>query len=157
MYGEEGWTTGASIHLYRCLKVYFPTTRAVRDVNTATFFQKDIPFPKVNLEDYLQQATIDIRIIHPAAPSTLTRILEARYSTCNALFNIAEILHRSEKLQYSLPSTPYPKVPIKITESQRMPHRNDIVVLRVRKYVPAPVMHVPTSKHMLKRRVQRLA
>ena len=117
LYGEEKWTMGVSIHHYRYINVYFPTTRAVRGADTATLFLKDIPFSKVNLEDYFRQSTIDIISILTTPPSELTSILEAGDLTHNKLLKIDEILHRAEQLPEALPSTPSPRVPSKINKS----------------------------------------
>ena len=73
------------------------------------FFLSNIPFPKVNLRDYLVQAAEDIITILNALPSTTTPTLEAGDEVRNALLNITEILQRAEKLP--LP----PKIPKQTT------------------------------------------
>ena len=47
-HGDEGWYVGPSLQHYRCIKVYFPKTRATKDIDTATFFQLILPFLKLN-------------------------------------------------------------------------------------------------------------
>lgn len=58
--GEEGWTIGPSTEHYRCIRCFFPKSRAERNVQTVTFFPHYIPFPRVDLEDFLRQAATDI-------------------------------------------------------------------------------------------------
>ena len=62
---------------YRFIKVYFPSSRIVINVDTVTFFLHIIPFPKVNLDDYLRQAAIDIIIILTSSKTSKTLSLEA--------------------------------------------------------------------------------
>ena len=70
--GEEGWTIWHSLQQYRCIKVYFPKTRSFRDIDTVTFFQKVISFPKVNTDDFLRQAAEDSISILTAPPTPKT-------------------------------------------------------------------------------------
>ena len=52
--GEEGWTIGWSPEHYRCIKVFFTKTRSERDCDTITFFPTAIPYPEVNLDNFLR-------------------------------------------------------------------------------------------------------
>ena len=58
--GREGWYIGPSLHHYRCVKCFMPTTRAEIDSDTVLFFTKSINFPEVNIKDFLQQTALDI-------------------------------------------------------------------------------------------------
>ena len=73
-----------------------------------------IPYPKVNLEDFLRQAAMDIISILTAPPSTTTPSLQAGDVTRNALLDIAQILHRAE----DLPTPPTKEI---TTAPQRVP------------------------------------
>ena len=97
-HGQDGWTTGPSLEHYRLIKCYFPSTRAERNIQTATFSPKDIPFPKVNLDDFLRQAAMDIITILSSPPTNNSQSLEVGDTTKNALLKIAQILHRAEDL-----------------------------------------------------------
>ena len=59
-HGEEGWYIGPSMHHYRCVKCFFPSTRAVRDVDTVEFFPTNVPFPSMTTADLLLKSTNDI-------------------------------------------------------------------------------------------------
>ena len=96
--GETGWYVGPAMKHYRNVNIYIPRTRAIRTCDTVTFFPSNIPFPKVNLRDYLVQAAEDIITILNAPPSTTTPTLEAGDEVRNALLNIAKMLQRAEKL-----------------------------------------------------------
>ena len=96
--GEEGWTVGPSMHHYRCIKCYFPITRSERNVDTVTFFPKQIPFPKVTIDDFLRQAATDIVSILAAPPSATSFSLQAGDPIRNALLEIANTLNRADKL-----------------------------------------------------------
>ena len=73
--GQEGWVIGPSLEHYRCIKYFFPPTRSVRDVDTVTYFSRDITIPKVNLDELLRQAATDISTIltvpHSKPPPSL--------------------------------------------------------------------------------------
>ena len=105
--GEEGWSIGFSPEHYRCIKCYFPKTRSERNVDTVTFFSAAIPFPKVNLDDFLRQAATDIITILTAPPSTTAPSLQAGDPTRNALLEISTVLNRAEKLHVTSPPTSY--------------------------------------------------
>ena len=104
---------------------YFPNTKATRDVDTVTFFPTTVPFPKVNLEDFLRQAASDIVSLLQNPPSTTTPSLQAGDSIQNALLQLATILHRTDDLpptiiQQSTALQPPPRVD-KILDSQSPP------------------------------------
>ena len=84
-------------------------------MDTVTFFTRDIPIPKVGLDNFLRQAATDIITILTSSPSTTTTSLEPGDPTQNAIQKIAEMLNRAEILQN--PPTPYPRVetPRKVT------------------------------------------
>ena len=74
----------------------FPHTKTTRDVDTVTFFQTTVPFPKVNLDDFLRQAALDIVTLLQRPPSTTTLSLQAGDSIQNAMLKLAAILHRTD-------------------------------------------------------------
>ena len=94
--GDEGWYIGPSMKHYRCIKVYFPKTRAVRDIDTATFCLRTTPFPSVKLIDYLQESTTDLVTLLKKTPSTICPSLEAGDESYNALIKIAKLLNRAD-------------------------------------------------------------
>ena len=53
-HGEEGWIVEASKEHYIYIKVYFPATRAEKDVGTVIFCPKTVTFLKIKLEDFLR-------------------------------------------------------------------------------------------------------
>ena len=70
-HGQEAWYIGPSMEHYRCVKCYFPDTKATRDADTVEFFPKNIPFPKTTSEDYLLQSASDILAILKSPPTFL--------------------------------------------------------------------------------------
>ena len=110
--GEEGWTVGPSLQHYRCINCYFPKTRSQRDCDTVTFFPTVIPYPKINLDDYLRQATDDIISILTNPPHHTTPTLKLGDKTKNALLKIAKIFHRDEPIPLIPENNPPPRVDI---------------------------------------------
>ena len=117
--GEEGWTVAPAIQHYRCIKCFFPKTRTERVTDTVVFFPHDIDFPKVDLDDFLQQATQDIITILTNPTSSTTVSLKAGDTTRNALLELATMLNRTTNLQKisevpttttSASTTPLPRV-----------------------------------------------
>jgi hypothetical protein len=110
-HGTEGWYVGPSMEHYRCVKCYLPSSGRERDIDTLELFPKQIPFPQVTTNDYLQQAAADIISILTTKPS-ITPSLAYNDETKNALFKIAQLLGWS-----ALPPTapdipsPLPRVP----------------------------------------------
>ena len=118
--GEVGWYVGPSMHHYRCVKCYFPRTRATRDCDTVTFFPTTIPFPQIKLDDYLRQAATDIITILTQPPSTTTPSLQAGDPVRNALLTLATQLKRIEPMPPVIADTvPSPRVlPLPPTKNQ---------------------------------------
>ena len=115
--GEPGWYVGPSLHHYRCVQCYFPRTREVRNCDTVEFFPHDIPFPRVTVNDHLQQAATDIISILSNPPSSTVPSLLAGDDTNKAIYEIAKLLHRvdpipSLNLQHNQ-DVPSPRVPNK--------------------------------------------
>ena len=97
--GVDGWYVGPSLHHYRCVRCFIPTTKAVRDADTVLFIPETIPYPEVSIEDHLKQATTDIIRILTNPPSTSTiPSLEIGDKTKNALLKIADILNTNTTL-----------------------------------------------------------
>ena len=80
---------------YKSVEIYFPRTRATHTCDAVTFFLHSIPFPQVNLKDYLRQVAGDIIQLLTAPPSTTTPSLQARDPVRNALLDIAEQLQQA--------------------------------------------------------------
>ena len=57
-----------------------------------------IPFPSVNIDDYLRQAATDIITILTSPPSTTTPTLQAGDPVRNALLELATLLNRAKPL-----------------------------------------------------------
>jgi hypothetical protein len=93
-HGEEGWYVGPSMHHYRCVQCFMPTTSRVRDVDTVEFFPATIPFPAVTTEDYLKQAAGDILGILRNPPTNMPYLTYGD-ATTNALVQIAQLLGRA--------------------------------------------------------------
>ena len=111
--GEDGWYVGPALEHYRCVSVFFPLTRSVRQVDTVRYFPHTIPFPKVSLEDHLRQAGSDIVRILSHPPSTLTPDLESGDSISNAILKLGKILNTADKipkLKQRIDSVPLPRV-----------------------------------------------
>ena len=83
---------------YRCVKCYFPITRAIRDCDTVTFFPTTVPFPEIKLEDALWQAASDIITISTQPSSETTPSLQAGDPVRNALTTLATQLNRIEDI-----------------------------------------------------------
>ena len=96
--GEEGWYVGPSMEHYRCIKVFFPKSRAERNVDTVTFFPSKLSFPEIKTDDFLKQAAEDIIHILTNPTATTTPSLKAGNSTKNALLELATILKRVDNV-----------------------------------------------------------
>ena len=88
--GNEAWTIGPSLDHYRCIKCFFPHTKAERNVKTLTFFPALVQVPKVTTDDFLRQAALDIITILTQPPTHDKITLEAGDETRNALLKIAK-------------------------------------------------------------------
>jgi hypothetical protein len=93
-HGEDGWYVGPSMHHYRCVQCFMPTTSRVRDVDTVKCFLATIPFPTISTKDYLKQAAGDILAILRNPPVNW-HFLTYGDATTNALVHIAQLLHRA--------------------------------------------------------------
>jgi hypothetical protein len=117
-HGEEGWYVGPSMHHYRCVQCYMPTTGRVRDVDTVEFFPTIIPFPTITTADYLKQAATDIVTIL-RNPSNDLPSLSFGDDTTNALVQIAQLLGRAT-LPPATPVDP-PRVPTPVEHTVPSP------------------------------------
>ena len=142
-------------------KSFFPKTRGTRDVDTVTFFPKQIVFPTINLDVFLRQAAADIinLLTNPLSATTLS--LQAGDATKNALSQLAAVLKRADNLPQAatepavLPSTQTPtivddaaspRVPLIVDELPKHSH-DDVFSPRVRDK-PAPhLKSKPTLPH----------
>ena len=102
--GEVGFYVAPSLEHYRCMKVYFPSTRTVRDVDTLTFIPHCITFPQLKIDDYLRNAAADIAYLLKKPPSNMIPSLQAGKTTNIALENLATLLNRVE-LKPTIPTT----------------------------------------------------
>ena len=121
-HGQEAWYIGPSMEHYRCVKCYFPDTKATRDADTVEFFPQDIPFPKTTSEDYLLQSASDILAILKSPPTSLP-YLHYGDATKNALVQLSHLIKaavKQPKLQTdSTPAISPPPIapPIATTQS----------------------------------------
>ena len=109
---------------YRCVKYYFLCTRTIRDYDAVTFFPKTIPFPEINLTDYLKQAAGDIISILTLPPSTTTPSLAAGDLVRNDLLTLATQLKRVEVIPQIKPTQipESPRVDALLLPTQASPH-----------------------------------
>ena len=98
-HGKEGFYIGPSLDHYRCVKVYLPTTKRVRDADTVKFFPKTAPYPNVTMEDFLQQSVEDIITILNK-PLQQFPSLEQGNKTKNAISKMANMFQ-----PFSTPTT----------------------------------------------------
>ena len=95
--GKYPWYVGPSLSHYRCVNCYFPETRATRDVDTVEFLST-VPFPKVQLSDFLRQAAeCIVHLLQNQLLSTISS-LQAGDGVNNALLHLVTILNRVEDL-----------------------------------------------------------
>ena len=83
---------------YRCVTSYFPRTRTTRICETVTFLPHKLPFPKVNLQDHLTQASEDIITILTQSPNSMTPSLQEGDPIRNDLLDITQQLKRVENI-----------------------------------------------------------
>ena len=91
---QEGWYIGPSMHHYRCVKCFLPTSRREIDADTVVFMPKHIPFPEVTLHDFLHQTVYDIFSLLTNPPTSTNPTLTAGDDLHNAIYQIASLLHR---------------------------------------------------------------
>ena len=84
---------------YRSFKCFIPKTGAERDADTVEFFPQQVPFPQVNNETFLREATSDtIAIIQARKPTILS--LTYGDTPMNIIIDIATIIQRVAPLQF---------------------------------------------------------
>ena len=126
LHGTDGWYIGPSLHHYRCVQCFIPSTKAVRDCDTVVFIPETIPFPEATADDHLKQAATDIiRILTKRQRKTHFPNLEMGDVTKNALLRIAKILNRATPV----PALQLPSVK-KVTFSADTKHNADHRVLK---------------------------
>jgi hypothetical protein len=117
-HGDEGWYVGPALEHYRCVNVYFPSTRTTRTVDTVRYFPHTIPFPKTTLEDHLRQASSDIVALLANPPSKVTPELQSGSKIHNAILELSRIFNNADTIP-ALPAikeassqeyTPLPRV-----------------------------------------------
>jgi len=59
-HGKEGFYLGPDLESYRCFLVYIPETRAIRSVDTLSWFPRDFQMPALSANDILYQAAQNI-------------------------------------------------------------------------------------------------
>eukprot|EP00957_Ditylum_brightwellii_P073381 5576751-Ditylum_brightwellii.AAC.1 len=59
-HGVEGWAIGPIMDHYQCIKCFVPSTGATVDTDTLELLVHDIPIPKFDDKDTLQQALADV-------------------------------------------------------------------------------------------------
>ena len=101
-HGQEGFYIGPSLHHYRCVKCFIPSSRSKVNSDTVAFFPHEIPFPEVKIDDFIRQAATDIITILTHPPATTVHSLQAVDSTKNAIMELASILNRSDNISNKL-------------------------------------------------------
>ena len=96
--GKEGWYIGPSLKHYRCVRGFFPKTNSTCHVDTVKFFPTVFRVPQMSLEDFLQQAALDLIALLTNPPFTTTFLPAAGDTTYNALLNLATIFKTADKL-----------------------------------------------------------
>ena len=92
--GEIGWYVGPSTEHYRCVKCYFPRTRATRNCDTVTFMPQNFTMPELKTEDHLRQCALDIIVLLQSPPSPSPALsLQMGNEEKNAIATIAEIFN----------------------------------------------------------------
>ena len=89
------WSTAGVSHV-------FQPKILIKDVDTVTFFPREIPIPKGGLDDFLRQTATDIITILTAPPSTTTPSLEGGDPTHNDLQKMTERLIEQRYFQIYL-------------------------------------------------------
>lgn len=77
---------------YRCVDIYFPKTRSVHHFHTVVFFSHYVEFPKVTLDDFLEQTASDLFNLLKHPPDTKILSLETGDKVCNAFLQISNAL-----------------------------------------------------------------
>ena len=101
--GEDAWIIGPALHHYRCIKVYYPKTKAERNVKSVSFFPSIIPVPRVTTDDFLRQAALDIIHILTNPPHNGLPPYKMGDDTRGSLLKIAKTLNRADKLPEAIP------------------------------------------------------
>jgi len=106
LHGTDGFYIGPSLHHYRCVKCFIPSTK--RDADTVRFIPEQTPIPSITIEDHLRQAATDIVTIlsKPDLSNTIPS-LEMGDETRNALLKIANALNQVAPM----PELPQQSVP----------------------------------------------
>ena len=126
-------------------KVYFPKSRAVRDIYTVTFFPKVISFPKFNTDDLLRQVAEDSTSILTVTPTLITPSLEAGDLTRNSLLSIATILKRAVILPVVLPTSSQDDTEISRGETPKEPSLHPAPTPTQNIQIKPPRVVIPTQ------------
>ena len=106
-HGTEDWYVGPSMKHYQCFKCYMLVTCREQDADTVEFLLTTTPFPRVSIDNYLQQAATDLADIL-RAPKTNIPTLTYGSSITNAYIQLAQILKRV----ISQPTSPTSRNPV---------------------------------------------
>ena len=133
-----------------CKMFYAHYKRAGIDSDTVLFFPKSINFPEVNITDFLRQTALDIVALLKNPPNPLIPSFSAGDDTANAIFILANLLHKTndttQLLQQTYTNTfGYPsKPPQPIAPSPRVPpqyllsHPQNPNTLPLSPFIPPP-------------------
>ena len=99
-------------------------------MDTITFFPKTIKFPKIAIDDFLNQAAMDIIAI--LLPSTMTLSLKVGDETRNVLLELAQTFNCVEKIpSCKVPSAPRVEkmcTPPRVKEKENTEVRKNVTI-----------------------------
>ena len=98
----EAWYIGPAIQHYRCVQCFIPATHNTRIADTVQYFPEAVHFPQVTTEDLLWNTAQDLLSLLNS-PTSATPCLSIGDSTCDAIQQIATLLHRSVKKSPPVP------------------------------------------------------
>ena len=135
-HGIDGWCIGPSIEHYHCHKCYIPSTFGVRDALTIDWFPNNVPFPRVNADEYLRQTANNmLTLIRDKATHPIPSLTYGSNIT-NAYIQIAQILKRATAPPVPTPDpAPEPRVPLTTPPAPEQ-----------RVLVPAPILPIPIQQ-----------
>ena len=134
-HGIDGWHANPSIEHYHCHKCYIPSTFGVRDALTIDWFPNNVPFPRVNADEYLRQTANNmLTLIRDKATHPIPSLTYGSNIT-NAYIQITQIL-----MQATVPPVTTPDPASELRVPLTTPPAPEQKVL-----VPAPTLPVPAN------------
>jgi len=105
-HGKEGYYLGPDLESYRCFKVYIPSTRGIRSVDTISWYPHDITVPTVSTSDMLHEALQNILQVLQTEPAD-TLLAAVQPEEHEAIVQLVGILNKKLPTPHtdSLPPT----------------------------------------------------